>query len=92
VDDLEGPMNALVLPHWVVAAVACVPGGAWPSYAHGHYARDNAFYRNWDDVSRDRAAFTRWMGEHVTGTLDHRDFLRSLRGTEDRAPKGERVP
>ena len=31
-----------------------VPGGAFPSYAYGYYARDNPFYRAWDEISRDR--------------------------------------
>ena len=30
---------------WVVTAVAVAAGGAHPSYAHGYYDRDNAFYR-----------------------------------------------
>ena len=72
-------MNALVLPHWVVTAVACVPGGAYPSYAQGHYARDNAFYQAWDDLARDRATFTAWIDRHVRGTEDHAGFLRSLK-------------
>lgn len=79
VDDLEAPMNTLVLPHWVVTAVAHVPGGAYPSYAQGHYARDNAFYQAWDDLARDRATFTAWIDRHVRGTEDHAGFLRSLR-------------
>jgi glutaconate CoA-transferase subunit A len=78
VDDLEAPMNAIVLPHWVVTAVACVRGGAWPSYAQGYYARDNAFYQAWDDVARDRDSFTRWLERHVLGTADHAAFLHSL--------------
>jgi glutaconate CoA-transferase subunit A len=41
------------------------PGGARPSYAHGYYARDNAFYIAWDAISRDREQFTTWMREHV---------------------------
>jgi glutaconate CoA-transferase subunit A len=44
-----------------------VPGGAKPSYAHGYYQRDNAFYVAWDAVSRDRKLFERWMDEHVHG-------------------------
>jgi glutaconate CoA-transferase subunit A len=80
VDELGAPMNAIVLPHWVVTAVACVPGGAYPSYAHGYYARDNAFYLAWDGISRERASFTAWMERHVLGTADHAGFLHSLRG------------
>jgi glutaconate CoA-transferase subunit A len=79
VDELEAPMNSLVLPHWVVTALACVPGGAYPSYAQGYYSRDNAFYLAWDGISRDRATFTRWLERHVLGTSDHVAFLRSLR-------------
>jgi len=66
VDDLRAPSpNSTVLPYWTVTAVALAPGGARPSYAHGYYARDNAFYIAWDSISRDRDEFTRWMREHV---------------------------
>jgi glutaconate CoA-transferase, subunit A len=41
------------------------PGGAHPSYAHGYYKRDNAFYRKWDEISRDRAGFLAWMEANV---------------------------
>jgi glutaconate CoA-transferase subunit A len=79
VDDLATPMNGVVLPHWVVTAVACVPGGAWPSYARGYYARDNAFYIAWDEVSRERAAFGAWIERYVRGTEDFAGFLAALR-------------
>ncbi len=78
VDALPPAMNAVVLPHWVVTAVAHVPGGAYPSYAHGHYARDNAFYQRWDDISRERDTFRAWMEKHVLATADHAVFLASL--------------
>jgi glutaconate CoA-transferase subunit A len=66
VDDL-GPrsLNACVLPHWTITAVAHVPGGAHPSYAQGHYKRDNAFYEAWDAVSRDRDSFAAWVQENI---------------------------
>ncbi len=65
VDELQCGPNACVLPGWVVSAVAAVPGGAHPSYAHGYYPRDNAAYRAWDAISRDREAFTAWLAETV---------------------------
>jgi glutaconate CoA-transferase subunit A len=68
-----------VLPHFTVTAVSHCPGGAWPSYAQGHYARDNDFYLRWDDIARDRARFTAWIDQHVRRTRDHREFLASLR-------------
>jgi len=79
VDELPPAMNGVVLPHWVVSAVAHCPGGAYPSYAQGHYGRDNAFYQRWDAIARDRQGFRTWMERHVLGTRDHAGFLASLR-------------
>ena len=66
VDDL-GPrsFNACILPHWTVTAIAHVPGGAHPSYAQGHYKRDNAFYEAWDEIARDRDSFKAWIADNV---------------------------
>lgn len=61
VDELTPVPGAVVLPAWVLAAVCEVPGGAAPSYAHGYYDRDNAAYRAWDAISRDRGTFTAWL-------------------------------
>jgi glutaconate CoA-transferase subunit A len=66
VPDFAGVhVNACVLPHWTVTSIAVVPGGAHPSYAHGYYARDNAAYLAWDEISADRDRFTAWMEENV---------------------------
>ncbi|MDJ0930946.1 CoA transferase subunit A [Breoghania sp.] len=66
VDDLAAPSpNSCVLPSWIVSAVVEVPGGAHPSYVQGCYPRDNAFYKKWDPIARDREAFTAWMRENV---------------------------
>jgi glutaconate CoA-transferase subunit A len=61
VDELEPVPGAVVLPSWALTAVAEVPGGAHPSYAQGYSDRDNAYYRQWDDISRDRDKFTAWV-------------------------------
>lgn len=66
VDDLgTSGTNAVVLPSWTVHAIAVVPGGARPSYAHGYYQRDNAFYTEWDVIARDRDRFRRWVDDEV---------------------------
>jgi glutaconate CoA-transferase subunit A len=66
VERFEGiGSNAVILPSWTVDAIAVVPGGARPSYAHGYYSRDNAFYVAWDAISRDRDTFARWIQKHV---------------------------
>src|SRR5438128_4535013 len=51
-----GPRSpkAVILPAWTVSAIAHVPGGAYPSYAHGYYKRANAFYKAWDAIARER--------------------------------------
>ena len=66
VDELDPRPGAVVLPAWVVGAVAEVPGGARPSYAQGYYDRDNDAYRAWDAISRDRERFGEWL-EELTG-------------------------
>lgn len=66
VDDLAtAGTNAVVLPAWTLRAIAVAPGGARPSYAHGYYQRDNAFYTAWDAIARDRERFQAWLDEHV---------------------------
>ena len=81
VDRLEPPKgakNAIVLPHWVIKAVAPVRGGAFPSYALGYYPRNNAFYKQWDPIARDRDTFTAWIDRHIRGTANFSEFKRSL--------------
>ena len=65
VDELDPMPNAVVLPKWVVTYVAEVPNGAHPSYAHDYYERDNAYYREWDGISKDRDGFEQWLAEEV---------------------------
>ncbi len=74
--------GGVVLPAQAVTAVALAPGGAHPSYAHGFYDRDNAFYVAWDPIARDRDAFTAWIRRHVLETEDVISYRRSLRDTE----------
>lgn len=78
VPRLEARPGAVLLPSWVVSAVAVVPGGAHPSYAHDYYDRDNGFYRRWDEISRDRDTFTRWLQTHVYETPDAAGYQRVI--------------
>jgi glutaconate CoA-transferase subunit A len=65
VETLEPRAGAIVIPHWAVTAVAEAPRGAYPSYAHSYYDRDNDFYKAWDAIARERDTFRAWMEEHV---------------------------
>jgi glutaconate CoA-transferase subunit A len=57
--------NLTILPHWTIAAISVVPGGAHPSYTHGYYIRDNAAYIEWDGISADRERVAVWMQANV---------------------------
>jgi glutaconate CoA-transferase subunit A len=81
VPALELKPGGVVLPSWVIDAVSLAPRGAHPSYAHGYYDRDNAFYRRWDEISRDRDRFTAWIDRHVLRTKDVDEYHRSLHET-----------
>ncbi len=65
VERLEPRPGGVIIPGWVIDAIAHAPGGSRPSYSLGFNTRDNEFYRLWDDVSRDRERFIEWMEEHV---------------------------
>jgi glutaconate CoA-transferase, subunit A len=78
VPELEPRAGAVVIPGWAVSAVAVAPHGAHPSYAHGYYDRDNAFYLSWDGISRDRDRFREWFARHVLETADVDEYRASL--------------
>lgn len=65
VDDLHAEPNACVIPTWAISAVAVAEKGAYPSYAHGYYSRDNCFYKAWDAIARDRDTFNSWLNDNV---------------------------
>jgi glutaconate CoA-transferase, subunit A len=71
VDELEPRPGAVVIPAWAITAVAAAPRGAYPSYAHDYYDRDNDFYKAWDAISRDRDTFLSWA-ERWTATAPTR--------------------
>jgi glutaconate CoA-transferase, subunit A len=78
VQELEPRPGAVVIPGWAISAVAVVPHGAHPSYAHGYYDRDNAFYVAWDEISRDRERFQVWMQRHVLDTAGVNEYRASI--------------
>ena len=82
VEELDQKPGSTQLPAWTVTAVCECPGGAHPSYSHGYYDRDNAFYVSWDGISRDRNRFLAWMQSHVLDTGDVAEYHRMLSESE----------
>jgi glutaconate CoA-transferase subunit A len=78
VEELTPIPGAVVLPSWVVSAVCLVPGGAHPSFAMGYSERDNAFYQQWDEISRERATFEQWVDRHIRSTEDFAAYRSSV--------------
>jgi glutaconate CoA-transferase, subunit A len=78
VDELTPVPNSIVLPSWTLDAVCEVPNGAHPSFAMGYSVRDNAFYKAWDEISKDRDSFTAWINTHILGTSNYDEYCASV--------------
>ncbi|MGH7628009.1 MAG: CoA transferase subunit A [Gemmatimonadales bacterium] len=74
--------NRTLIPGTVVDAVVVEPWGAHPSYAQGHYDRDNAFYVAWEDTSRDPAKLGRYLDDYVYGVADRTEYVARSGGLE----------
>jgi glutaconate CoA-transferase subunit A len=76
--------NRTLIPGLVVSAVVVEPWGAHPSYAHGYYDRDNAFYVAWEAISRDEKKLAAWLEQYVYDVPDRAGYLALLAGLTDR--------
>ncbi len=77
-DVIRADPNRTVIPGLIVDAVVVEPFGAHPSYAQGHYDRDNRFYLEWEAISRDGGALERWLDEWVYGVSDRAGYRDKL--------------
>lgn len=75
---LRADPNRTLVPGLVVDAVVVEPWGAHPSYVQGFYDRDNAFYREWDAISRDAGRLDSWLAEWVHGVDGRAAYLAKL--------------
>jgi glutaconate CoA-transferase subunit A len=70
--------NRTLVTELIVDAVVVEPWGCHPSFAQGYQDRDNRFYLDWDDLSRDPVRLDQWLDEWVRGTADHTEYLAKL--------------
>jgi glutaconate CoA-transferase subunit A len=70
--------NRTILPGLVVDAVVVEPFGAHPSYAQGYYDRDNAFYLEWDRISREEESLQAWLKEWVHGVANRHEYVAKM--------------
>ncbi len=66
--------NRTLIPGLIVKAVVHEPFGCHPSYAQGFYDRDNSFYVDWQEISKDAAKFSAYLDEWVYGVKDRSEY------------------
>lgn len=91
-DIIRSDPNRTIIPGFIVNAVCHVPYAAHPSYTQGYYDRDNAFYLEWDRISRTHEAVSDYLDEWVFGVKDRAEYWQKL-GPEvhNRLRVGERL-
>lgn len=75
---IRGDPNRTLIPGLIVDYVVHEPYGAHPSYVQGYYDRDNAFYLDWDERSRDQDSTEAWLQEWVYGVESRSAYLEKL--------------
>jgi glutaconate CoA-transferase subunit A len=83
--------NRTLIPSFIVDAVVHEPWGAHPSYAQGYYDRDNVFYVAWEDVSKDRDRFEKYLEEFVFGVRDRAAYIAKHPGLVERLAADNRT-
>jgi glutaconate CoA-transferase subunit A len=70
--------NRTLIPGFVVDAVCQVPYCSHPSYTQGYYDRDNAFYLEWDEISKSQESVSAYLDEWVYGVKDRNEYWQKL--------------
>jgi glutaconate CoA-transferase subunit A len=77
-DVIRSDPNRTLIPGFIVDAVCHVPYAAHPSYTQGYYDRDNAFYLEWDAISRDKDTVRAYLDQWVFGVKDRSEYWNKL--------------
>jgi len=70
--------NRTLIPGFIVDAVCHVPYCAHPSYTQGYYDRDNAFYLEWDEISKTSEGVRAYLDEWIYGVKDRAEYWTRL--------------
>jgi len=91
-ETIRADPNRTIVPGLIVNAVVHEPFGAHPSYVQGAYDRDNAFYREWDAISREAAATDEWLREWVYEVPDRAAYIAKMDAARLRALRPTPAP
>ena len=70
--------NRTLIPGFIVDAVCHVPFCSHPSYTQGYYDRDNAFYMEWDEISKTKEGVQAYLDDWVYGVKDRDEYWEKL--------------
>jgi glutaconate CoA-transferase, subunit A len=70
--------NRTVIPGFLVSAVVECPHGAHPSPVQGYYKRDDAFFRQYHEQTKNKADSDAWLDRWVNGLADRAAYVDQL--------------
>jgi glutaconate CoA-transferase subunit A len=70
--------NRTLIPDFVVHAVVQEPWCAHPSYTQGYYDRDNEFYMQWDEITKEHDSTMKYLDEWVLGVENRQQYMKKL--------------
>jgi glutaconate CoA-transferase subunit A len=70
--------NRTIIPGIKVDSVVIEPFAAHPSYAQGYYDRDNQFYVDWYNISKDQGSMERYINEWILNVKDREEYKKKL--------------
>lgn len=72
--------NRTLFPGILVDHVVHEPWGAHPSYVQGHYDRDNDFYVQWEDISKNASTYQDYLNDFVRGVRGRPEYVKKMAG------------
>ena len=70
--------NRTLIPDFVVHAVVHEPWCAHPSYTQGYYDRDNEFYMQWDEITKEHDTTMKYLEEWVFGVENRAQYIKQM--------------
>jgi len=70
--------NRTLIPDSVVHAVVHEPWCAHPSYVQGYYDRDNEFYMQWDEITKEHDSTMKYLDEWVYGVQSRAEYMKKM--------------
>ncbi len=77
-DVIRSDPNRTLIPDFIVHAVVHEPWAAHPSYTQGYYDRDNEFYVQWDEITKEHGTTLKYLDEWVYDVEDRAAYVKKL--------------